>query len=63
MTPDAIVLKVVPTPRFTEGFAAKLRADLESFLGPGMSVTVQVVDRIAVEPSGKRLIVKTASPP
>jgi phenylacetate-CoA ligase len=59
VAPETIVLRVVPTPRFTPEFSAKLRGDLESFLGPGMTVTVEVVDRIPLEASGKRLIIKT----
>jgi hypothetical protein len=55
--------QVVPTPRFTSQFAAKLEVDLAGFLGPGMQVDVQTVDRIAVEASGKRLIVKSQLTP
>lgn len=34
-------------------------ANLEEFLGPGLTVTVEEVDGIGFEPSGKRLIIKT----
>lgn len=57
--PDAVRLYVVPTPRFTPGFAGKLRGELETFLGPGVSVNIEPVDRIPQEPSGKRLIIKS----
>jgi len=59
---DAVQLQVVPTARFTPEFASKLRADLEAFLGPGITVTIEPVDRIPLEPSGKRLIIKPYLP-
>jgi phenylacetate-CoA ligase len=57
--PDAVTLRIVPTPRFTPEFATTLRRDLESFLGPGVAVAVEHVDRIPLEPSGKRFIIKS----
>ena len=57
--PDAVTLRIVPTPRFTPAFGVTLRRELESFLAPGMAVTVECVDGIPLEPSGKRLIIKT----
>ena len=56
--PDSISLRVVPTARFDAPFAEKLRAELETFLGPGVSVAVEPVEHIPLEPSGKRLIIK-----
>jgi phenylacetate-CoA ligase len=56
---DAVTLRIVPTTRFTAEFAATLRRDLESFLGPGVGVTIEVVEGIPLEPSGKRLIIKS----
>ena len=56
--PDAISLRVVPTARFDPPFAEKLRAELETFLGPGVKVAVEPVEHIPLEPSGKRLIIK-----
>jgi phenylacetate-CoA ligase len=55
---DAVQLHLVPTVRFTSEFAKKIQSDLEGFLGPGMTVAVQLVDSIPAEPSGKRLIIK-----
>src|SRR5215211_2046974 len=60
---DAVVLRIVPTSRFTSDFARELEADLEDFLGPKISVRVEIGDRIAVEPSGKRLVIKSELPP
>jgi phenylacetate-CoA ligase len=57
--PDRVLFKVVPTSRLTSDAAAWLRAQLEAFLGPGVEVTVERVDRIPVEPSGKRWLVKS----
>ena len=56
---DAVTLRVVPTPRFTPEYARHLELELEDFLGPGMVVRVEAVDRIPSEASGKRLIIKS----
>jgi phenylacetate-CoA ligase len=61
--PDAVVLRIVPTARFTTEFAAELERALEEFLGPGVRVTVETVERIATEASGKRLVIKSALTP
>jgi phenylacetate-CoA ligase len=55
--PDAVTLRIVPTRQFTAEFAATLRRELEHFLGVG--VIIEPVDRIPLEPSGKRLIIKS----
>jgi len=56
--PDALSLRIVPTHRFTAEFATKLlRRELETFLG--MGVSVESVDRISLEASGKPLIIKS----
>jgi phenylacetate-CoA ligase len=62
-TPVAVTLRVVPTPRLTPAFSKTLRDQLATLLGPGLAVDVEVVDRIPVEPSGKRVIVKSHLPP
>ena len=59
---DALVLRIVPTERFTSEFAAALRERLRAFLGAGMRVEVEAVARIEPEASGKRLILKAWSP-
>ncbi|MBI4525631.1 MAG: phenylacetate--CoA ligase family protein [Deltaproteobacteria bacterium] len=56
---DAIVLHIVPTARFTAEFAQDLERGLEEFLGGGMAVKVEKVDRIELEASGKRLVIKS----
>jgi phenylacetate-CoA ligase len=56
---DAVTLRVVPTPRFTFEFARTLQGKLETFLGPGVRVEIEPVDRIPLEPSGKRLIIRS----
>ncbi|HYB42532.1 MAG TPA: hypothetical protein VEL75_12215 [Candidatus Methylomirabilis sp.] len=61
--PDSVRLQVVPTARFSTAFAGKLRAELEEFLGPGVTVAVEPVDHIPLEASGKRLIVKQLATP
>ncbi len=54
----AMTLLVVPTSQFTSDFQQLLEDGLEAFLGPNMTVTVEPVATIPVEPSGKRLIIK-----
>jgi phenylacetate-CoA ligase len=61
-TPDAVVLRVVPSRRFSPGVATGLQANLQEFLGPTVRVTVETVERIPVEASGKRLIIKPVPP-
>jgi phenylacetate-CoA ligase len=57
--PRSVVLRVVPTPEFGPEPASIIRASLEDLLGPGVAVRVEPVERIPLEPSGKRLIIKT----
>ena len=61
IAPDAVTLRIVPTAELTAEFSRKLRRDLEDFLGPGVGVNIEVVDSIPLEPSGKRLIIKSAA--
>jgi len=63
IAPDAVTLRIVPTPRFTPEFAARLQRDVESFLGPGVRVGVELVDCIPLEPSGKRMLIKSEAQP
>jgi phenylacetate-CoA ligase len=57
-----IVLRVVPTTRFSSDYAATLQDQLETFLGPDLSVVIEPVEQIGAEASGKRLIIKTSLP-
>jgi phenylacetate-CoA ligase len=57
--PERVAFRVVPTARLTPERVDWLRAELEGFLGPGVSVTVERVERIPVEASGKRLLVRS----
>jgi phenylacetate-CoA ligase len=56
---DKVTLHVVPTTHFTPEFARMLHGELETFLGPGVGIAIELVDRIPLEPSGKRLIIKS----
>jgi len=56
--PAAVTLQVVPTSRFTPEVKSKLEHDLSAFLGSDVDVRVEPVDSIALEPSGKRVIIK-----
>jgi phenylacetate-coenzyme A ligase PaaK-like adenylate-forming protein len=62
-TPAAVTLRIVPTPRLTPAFEKTLQDQVATLLGPGLAVDVEVVDHIPVEPSGKRVIVKSCLPP
>jgi phenylacetate-CoA ligase len=57
--PAEVALRVVPTARFDAVFAARLRGDLEVFLGPNVSLTVETVERIPTDRSGKRPVIKS----
>jgi phenylacetate-CoA ligase len=56
--PGFVTLRVVTTSRFTSGVQAALERALAEFLGPQVTVTVEPVATIPLEPSGKRLIIK-----
>jgi phenylacetate-CoA ligase len=58
VAPSAVCLRIVPTARFSEEFARLLVGHLEKLLGGGVLTTVEVVDQIPTETSGKRLIIK-----
>ena len=57
-----MVLRIVPTPRFDAQVARTMRDELETFLGPGVAVSLETVGRIPIEPSGKRLVIKSSLP-
>jgi phenylacetate-CoA ligase len=59
--PEHVAFKVVPSVLLTPDRMDWLRTELEGFLGPGVSVTVEPVDRIPVEASGKRLLVRSSA--
>jgi len=44
---------------FNTAISNQLARHLEAWLGPGMSVTITLVDRIDPEPSGKRSVIKS----
>jgi len=56
---DSVVVSIVPTSHFTPHVSRKLEVALEQFMGPSIHVRVESVERIAREPSGKRLLVKS----
>lgn len=60
---DAVVLRLVPAARYDRAFEDGLRPALERFLGPGLTVRIERVEAIPVEPSGKRLIIRGLSAP
>jgi phenylacetate-CoA ligase len=56
--PERVILRVVPCSGFSAAVAERLQARLHEHLGPLVHLTVEVVDAIEPEPSGKRLIIK-----
>jgi phenylacetate-CoA ligase len=58
---DLVVLRVVPGDGFSVAVAERLRECLREHLGSLVRVTVEVVDAIEPEPSGKRLLIKRRS--
>jgi hypothetical protein len=56
--PEAVTLRVVPTSRFSPDVGEQLRNRFQAFLGPSLAATIEVVDRIDREPSGKRLVIR-----
>ena len=57
--PDTVVFRVVPLPGFRTEMVPMLRATLERLTGSGVAVSVETVDRVLGEPSGKRLIIRS----
>jgi phenylacetate-CoA ligase len=55
---DVLAVRVVPTARFTPETAAALRAALGDMAGPGLTIRVEVVTEIPLEPSGKRFVIR-----
>ena len=55
---SAMTLLVVPSAGFTETLRRRIESATQEFVGPEMRVTVEPVDAIPLEPSGKRLIIK-----
>jgi phenylacetate-CoA ligase len=56
-----VELRVVPTARYSADVGETLRRQLETLLGPGTRVRVETVEAIERAPSGKRLVITSAS--
>ena len=54
----AMIFRIVPAPGFARPMVTTLQESLERLVGPRVAVSVDVVDWIAPEPSGKRPIIK-----
>lgn len=61
--PATVSLRIVPTSEFDQKFQTSLETALREFLGPDMAVTVEPVSAIPLEPSGKRLIIRSLPGP
>lgn len=55
---DAVTLRIVPTAGTNDELEATLRRDLHELLGDGLAITIETVDDIPLERSGKRPILK-----
>jgi phenylacetate-CoA ligase len=60
--PDQVILRVVGAPHFTSTLADAVAAEVQACLGEDVTLRLEVVDRIAPEPSGKRPIIVTRQP-
>jgi phenylacetate-coenzyme A ligase PaaK-like adenylate-forming protein len=58
----ALTLRLVPTARYTAEIGADIQRELEAVLGPDLAVELELVERVELEPSGKRLIIKSLLP-
>lgn len=58
-SPDRVDLKVVPGPGYSKDQGVRIQKELEHFLGHGMIVRIEPVERIEPESSGKRMVVKS----
>jgi phenylacetate-CoA ligase len=59
---DRLILRIVPSERWDASAERLLRDNALKQLGPGMAIEVELVERIEPEPSGKRLMIKSALP-
>jgi acyl-coenzyme A synthetase/AMP-(fatty) acid ligase len=57
ISPEEVVLRVVPTPRFDREAAVRMQVALSGLLGPGMTARVEAVDQLPRERSGKRRVI------
>jgi phenylacetate-CoA ligase len=57
--PGSLDLIIVPAGSFSAAISDRIARDLEAWLGPGMSVTIKLADRIDSEPSGKRPVIRS----
>jgi phenylacetate-CoA ligase len=59
---DRVILKIVPSERWGAPAERLLRENAAQHLGPDMAIDIELVDRIELEPSGKRLMIKSGLP-
>jgi phenylacetate-CoA ligase len=59
---DRLILKIVPSERWDATAERLLRENAEKQLGPDIALEVHLVERIELEPSGKRLMIKSGLP-
>jgi phenylacetate-CoA ligase len=59
---DRVILKIVPSERWDASAERLLRENAAKHLGPDMAIDLELVHRIELEPSGKRLMIKSALP-
>ena len=60
--PDAVTFRVVPAPGFAGAMVEPLRETLTRLVGPTVAVSVEIVDRVAPDPSGKRPLIRARAP-
>ncbi|MDQ7782343.1 MAG: hypothetical protein RDU20_05680 [Desulfomonilaceae bacterium] len=57
--PEDVELKIVPTRLFNKDFSTMLKHKFEELLEREVRFHIELVDRVEVEPSGKRFVVKS----
>jgi phenylacetate-CoA ligase len=56
---DRLIIRIVPSERWGAAAERMLREHAEQQLGSGIALEIELVDRIELEPSGKRLMIKS----
>jgi phenylacetate-CoA ligase len=59
---DRLILRIVPSERWDTAAERLLRENAEGLLGPDIALEIRLVERIELEPSGKRLMIKSELP-
>lgn len=56
--PGSLTFRFVPVGKVSESLIRRLRADLAELLGPNVTIDIQAVENIPLEPGGKQAVLK-----